>query len=399
MVNSYKISNVDIFAEEVFMRSADLKAGNKQVSGFVRAVNRYVTSKVLRYILGRNQDLINEIYVRLDLATLRRLDNDREEQKKYLRNYLKHVNNPNLMNIFFVKLIIRENEKLEEQDISYLNDILLSFQNDIYVVPILEFEGEIGKPKRVEIYNNFVRNILEKKNQTVPGELRVAMSIPTFYPRRKLNTLFSLFKKENKEPTFVVIDFANQRFTDPTMIGIIPYIHRHFIEENNEKYYIYALNVKPYKKGEATPPAEDIPLVTSGLNAFGSNYRSTWVKIPEPKSWDNLSKIFWPEEQYRYYPLSEADKRRVLVEWLGAALKKPVKLNIDPRVNTYIKQYNVYTLNTALQPLSEGVRKGDKNHIEDNIKKLPSEIFQTVSKIGNKVSSEISKRKGQTTLF
>lgn len=354
MSRSYSVKRVEIVEDSVFLKVAKLKVLNKEIKDFTRSVDRYTYKKTLECSLKEFDSLINEIYIRMDLKTLRRVDSDPDEQKKFINRNIHFLDYSNLINIFFLKIIIKRGEKLDKKDIEYINSLLLYQLNDIYVIPVLEFEGEIDKPTRILLYNKFVKRLLEEKNITNPN-LRIGISVPPYYPRRKLDSLFSLYADENKEPTFVAVDFAYQRPTDPSRIGIIPTINSYFLK-NNEKYFIYGFNVKPYKKGEHTPPSEELMLIESGFNAIGGAYRNTKVKvIIPPRTWDHLNKIFH-DADYRYHPLSESSKRQCLESWLRQFLEFDVNLQrVKSTVNRYAKQYNFYSLNKEFSHISKAV--------------------------------------------
>lgn len=392
MSKNYEIGNVSIFQDFAFMRLAELRVFAKKVCDFVRAVDKNVRKPVLEDVT-KNRQLINEIYIRLDLGILKKIDNDPELQKEFIQRNTRFLEEKALLNIFFIKIILKEGEELDKNDISYLNDLLLYQLNDIYIVPLIEFRGEISKPKRIEIYNKFVKDILEEKNSTVAGELRVGISIPSYYPRRKLEDLFSIYEKENKEPTFIVIDYAYQRPSDASKIGIIPRVNNYFLKEGNEKYFIYGFNVKPYKKGEESPIAEDIFLMEAGFNAVGGAYRHLQVyrRFPPPQGWEHINKIFSAEE-YRYYPLVKREYRRELEKKIGKLLNKDIKLEkVSGTANIYVKQYNFHTLNNELFILSDIIRK---NEIELLKKKLQGK--ETTKHASNLSSKILQQRKSRT---
>lgn len=367
MSRSYKISKTEIIEEPVFMRVAELESPRKSVKSLVRSVDSYTYKKTLEKALSEFDTLINEIYLRMDLETLRRLDDDPEELKRYISRHSRFLLYDDLVNIFFIRLTLNEKDEIEKKDIEYLNGLLLYQLNDIYVMPILEFRGEIDKPKRIEIYNNFVKSLLQEKNTSRP-DLRVAITVPAYYPRRRLDTLFSLFSDENKEPTLVVVDFANQRPTDPSRIGIIPTVNNYFLENGVEKYFIYGLNVKPHKKGQFDPIAEEILLVESGFNAIGAAYKTGEVRvIIPPQKWEHLNKLF-DRGDYKYHPLSEADRREELHSWMEQYLNFGVDFSeVRSTINRYVRQYNFYQLNFELSQLSEMVWKGDMDGIKSKV--------------------------------
>ena len=379
MSRSYNISRTEIIEEPIFMRVVELNSLKKKVNNLTRSVDNYTYKTTLEKALGEFNTLINEIYLKMDLETLRKLDDDPEELKKYVSRHVRFLNN-NLINIFFIKLALNEGDKIERKDIEYLNGLLLYQLNDIYVIPVLEFRGEVDKPKRIEMYNNFVISLLEEKNTSRP-DLRVAITVPAYYPRRRLDKLFSLFSNENKEPTFVVVDFAHQRPTDPSRIGIIPTINNYFLENGIEKYFIYGFNVKPHKKGQYDPIAEELLLIESGFNAVGGAYKPGDVRIIiPPQKWEHLNKLF-DKGDYKYYPLSENNKREELHTWLEQYLNFEVDFGqVKSTINRYVRQYNFYQLNSEFSTLSEFIWKGDVDGIKSRVagKEVTDVVCQSV---------------------
>jgi len=399
MARSYEIKKVEVVEDPVFLRVVKLSVLDKNIDRFVRSVDRYTYRRTLDQSLSEFDSLINEIYIRIDLDTLRKIDNDPDAQKKFIQNNVHFLDCADLINIFFLKIVIKEKEKLNDQDIEYINSLLLYQLNDIYVVPILEFEGEIDKPTRVLMYNEFVEKLLEAKN-TVNPNLKVGISVPSYYPRRKIDILFSLYGEENKEPTFVAVDFAYQRATDPSRMGILPTINSYFLKDGNYNYFIYGFNVKPYKKGERLPLSEEFMLIESGFNAVGTAYRNTDVRVViTPRSWDHLNKIF-NEDDYRYHPLSEEDKRQHLEEWLQEFLKFDVNLNsVRSTVNRYVRQYNFYTLNEEFAHISKAIWNSELDELTNRL--LGKEVTALASDVArrlSKVQKDMKDKKGDSSV-
>lgn len=389
MVLSYEVKDVNIYAEKVFMRYARLKVGSRSQETFAKSISPEIDRKVLSRIEKGIGTLINEIYLNLDLQKLREIDNDEDKQDRFIRENTKFLER-NCINVIFIKLIVREGDNLTQGDIEYINDLLLWETNSIYVVPILEFEGDIDKPRRVEIYDQFVKDILDMKERSVPGSLRVGLSIPSYYPRKKIENLFSLYENENKEPAFICVDFANQRISDRKRIGILPAINRHFLDESNEKYFIYGLNVRPYKRGENIPLAEDLLLVECGFNAFGPVHGKKGVRrfFPARTCWDHYPKLFWKMD-YLYYPLSDDEKRKQWLTWRSELYDTDIEDDFKKASKgaaITIKRFNHLALNEELKELADGVRSGDSDLINQKLenKRIPDTVARGIMNILNK---------------
>lgn len=386
MVSNYRIEDVHIFDETVFMRNVSLQVGGKKLDQFARALNRRVDMSTLTAANQKFGSNINELYMRLDLQTLRKIDEDPDEQAKFIRAKTKFLERGQV-NMFFLRLLVRVGERLTDDDINYLNMLLLYQLNDVYTIPIIEFEGEFSHQERKEKYDAFVKRILALKNSSVPGQLRTAISVPAYYPRKMIGELFDLYRNENKDPSLVVVDFAGMRLTDPKRISVIPQITQVFENEKDEKYFLYGLNVRPYRRGTETPVAEDFYMVQCGFNSFGDTYRKPAPITLPPPDW-NQSKIFWPED-YKYHDLTGTKERAKWHDWIDVVYGSGARSDYavpNSRMNMCARRYNFYSLNDELSVVSDGVRKSDKNLIRSRVlsKEIPDEMLSAIKTIRGK---------------
>lgn len=374
MVGIYKIDQVELFQDEVFMRAAAISSKGRCQTSIGRAVDKAIDKKVYNNHIPVLGDYINESYLNIDLQTLRAIDSDDERRARFIADNTKFLDK-NLLNVFFVKLSVKDGERIEDSDIEYLTLMLTWQMNDIYVMPIIEFEGEMDRPSRVAAYGDFVRRMLEAKGRLVKGKLNVGASVPAYYSRKQLPALFELYGKEDFAPTFVTLDFANARISDPKRLGIVQATMAYFDNAEEERYFLYGLGVKPYKRGEDRPAAEDMFLAESGFNAFGGPHGKKGIKrfIPKPETWEQLGKAFYRRE-YRYSDLADKAVREEALEWssdkYGVSVDTPFEI-FAPKAGPILKRFNFVNLNTELKELTEAVRKGDGDLIRDKMKGKP----------------------------
>jgi hypothetical protein len=194
--------------------------------------------------------------------------------------------------------------------------------------------------------------------------------------------LFQLYDEEPTAPGFVSIDFAGTRTTDMRRMGVIPQVIQTFDAEDEEKYFLHGLNVRPYKRGaEGHPIAEDVCMIECGFNSFGDIYRKPVpVNLPPP-DW-KTSRVFWSDD-YKYHDLSGSREKSRWHGWIDDVYGPGTSeeyMEPNPRLPSRVKRYNFYSLNEELATLSEGVRKSDGALIKERVlkKEIPDEVLTAV---------------------
>lgn len=374
MVGSYKIGDVQIFQEEVFMRTATIACRGKNQKSIGRSVDKAIDMKVYNNHIPSLGGYINESYINLDLETLRLIDNDDQKRYSYISRNTKFLDK-NLLNVFFIKLLVNDTDVITDSDIEYLNLMLTWEMNDIYVMPIIEFIGEKDRRARTEAYADFVTRMLDNKNSIILGNLNVGVSVPAYFSRKEIPSVMNLYMGENHAPTFVTLDFANQRISDTKRMGVVRATTNYFIEKNEERYFLYGLGVKPFKRGDANPIAEDMHLAETGFNAFGGPHGKKGVKryVPPPQHWGQLGKVFGSED-FCYHSLIMDHARETFLDWSGEMYSIDTNSTFEevaPKANPIIKRYNFCQLNQELKKISEAIRKNDNDFIEDVLKDKP----------------------------
>ncbi len=314
MANNYIVSNVAIEDSEAFLRVATLKSGSAEYSTLAVSLDRRVPGKSE----APGVNAMNEVYMPLDTATIEAVDGDPDRQESFLRGHSRLVDGSRV-NVCLVNYLLAPGERPIPKNLAYLNDLLLWSLNHVYVPPTLTFHKTDKRPPeaRVQIYDDFVSELLTLKNQTVTGRLRTGITVPRFYPRGSLDGLFNLFSKENTEPVFVAIDFANSKLATTSIEQKVASTHRHFAGEKEENYFVYGMRVRPRRKGPPPGCAEDITSLMSGLNAVGRPHRDAPLKMKMPPfSWDAM--IAFHRSRYVYDRLlSEKPTRDAFEEYLA----------------------------------------------------------------------------------
>ena len=413
MAGKYRIGKVDENDEYAFLRVVELETEKSKISTLARAVDKKATGRFIRDIyLPSVNEAIFEIYIKIDVNTLREIDNDVEKRDRFIRRHILDSIEyaGNITKMLVITLIITpenmdpSNKKsyLDDQDIEYINDMLMWEYNDIYVIPILHFEPkritdekgnvidiiEVPSDKRMEFYNNFVKRLLEEKN-SISEKVMPTVTIPIFYKRRAIEDLFELYKNEAYEPNFVVVDFGNTRLLSQKMIGVLPRVHKHFASLDEEKYFIYGFNVKPHRKGMQIANAEDIGTYLSGINAIGPSHKlsNAPVVIINP-SLATLPKIL-DDNDYKYHSLDSKNTQRVLEEWSIRYYDKEIDYGDPKKVpRGIINKHNTYKVGVEAAKISEIIKKGETEILKEKL--IQKELTDVVN---SQVASRILKNR------
>ena len=285
MVNNYKISNVSTISDHnnSVPRNVTLSVGSRSLDHISKCTERTTDLRTIEHT--GDSKVLNECYIDLTLSKLRELDSNRNAQDQYILSRSKFLNK-NLINVLMIKLRLEGNEVLNELDYEYLNSLLSWSRNDIYIMPLLEFEDR-KRTDMVSSYDEFVKKMLEEKNSWIDNNIKIGISIPHMYPRRNIGGLFELFS--DVDPTFVAVDFNNSRMDRPS--DVTGTILKHFDQNNEENTFLYGVNVKPYKRGAENTSAWDIYMVHGAFNAIGPTH-SKPRSIVLPADWNKMGRMF-----------------------------------------------------------------------------------------------------------
>lgn len=369
MVSKYSISNVSIVEgspEFSSPRNVTLEANGHKLDHLSKCTERTTDVQTLKNTADGK--VLNECYIDLSLNKLRELDSDRSAQDQYILNRSKFLNN-NLINVLMVKLRVEGNQTLVDADYEYLNSLLSWSRNDIYVMPLLEFEDK-KRTDRVEMYDSFVKRMLEEKKSWISDDVNIGMSIPQIYPRRNIADLFKLYSDE--APTFIAVDFNNSRMDKPS--DITGTLLKHFNTLKEEKFFMYGVNVKPYKRGAENTSAWDIYMVHGAFNAIGPTHSKPRAMVL-PGDWSNIGRIF-DSETVEYKVIDDAH-RDMFIDWMstsyGIELDRDFKRN-GKSLYPYLKRYNFQSTNGVLGEFSKAIRDNDDDYVHKMQDAIPNEM-------------------------
>lgn len=367
MVQKYEITDVSMISEYSVSlpRNVTLKVGDRSLNHISKCTERTTDVRTIDSITGKN--VLNECYIDLSLTKLRELDSNRAAQDQYIYSRSKFLDR-GMINVLMIKLRLEGNDVLNDLDYEYLNNLLSWKSNDIYVMPILEFDDR-KRTDMVAIYDNFVKRMLEEKERWTDG-INIGMSIPQMYPRRNIESLFELYSDER--PTFVAVDFNNSRMDRPS--DVTGTILRHFEKEKEENTFLYGVNVKPYKRGAENTSAWDIYMVHGSFNAIGPTHSKPRA-VSLPGDWSNMGRIF--DSNTIEYRTIDSNHRDTFIDWM----KRSYDLDIDSdfkknqkSMYPYLKRYNFQYTNDVLSDFSSAISKNDTDYIKGMINVMPEEM-------------------------
>ena len=369
MVVKYRIGNVSIVEgspEFSSPRNVTLEANGHKLDHLSKCIERTTDTQTLKNTADGK--VLNECYIDLSLNKLRELDSDRSAQDQYILNRSKFLNN-NLINVLMVKLRIEGEQTLVDADYDYLNALLSWSRNDIYVMPLLEFEDK-SRTDRIEMYDSFVNRMLKEKKSWISDDVNIGVSIPQIYSRRKIEDLFKLYSDEDS--TFIAVDFNNGRMDKPS--DITGTLLKHFNTLKEEKFFMYGVNVKPYKRGAENTSAWDIYMVHGAFNAIGPTHSKPRTMVL-PGDWSSIGRIFDPETVE--YKVIDDSHRDVFIKWMsdnyGIELDKDFKRN-SKSLYPYLKRYNFQSSNDVLGEFSRAIRNNDDDYVRKMQDAVPDEM-------------------------
>ncbi|MBR6910432.1 MAG: hypothetical protein IKN41_01070 [Candidatus Methanomethylophilaceae archaeon] len=369
MVKDYEIQGIHTIAnkeETSIVRNLTLKVGsNKSLTKMSRCLDRSTDKKTLD-ISG---PILNECYIPLTLDKIRELDRDKEALDYYILSRAKYLDSGNI-NVLSIRLVLKPQEKIEKKDYEFINSLLTWSRNDIYLVPTLEFDGVIESSEKCNIYDTFVKQLLEDKKTWTNANSGIM--IPSYYPRALVDNLFEMYKDEGSR--FVAVDFDNKRMDKPSQtIGTIV---RHF-NSKDEGAFMYAVNLKPYKKGHTDESAWDIYAMHGTFNAIGPTHPKP-RKVVLPNDWRSAGRVF--DANNVSYPVLDENHRDCFFDWTEKNYH--FRFEDDYSKNTsgvynYLKRYNFNQINLLLSEFSKAIDKGETEFIDEMVAHIPPDMANT----------------------
>ena len=367
MVQKYEITNVSMIQESPssLPRNVTLKVGNRSLDHISKCTERTTDLRTIEST--KDKKVLNECYIDLSLTKLRELDSNRSAQDQYIYSRSKFLDK-GMINVLMVKLRLEGNDVLDDQDYEYLNALLSWKSNDIYVMPILEFDDK-NRSDMVTIYNDFVKKMLAEKDSWTT-DINIGMSIPQMYPRRSIKDLFEIYSDE--KPTFIAVDFNNSRMDRPS--DVTGTILKHFKEENEEKTFLYGVNVKPYKRGAENTSAWDIYMVHGSFNAIGPTHSKPRA-MTLPGDWNNFGRMFDPNTVK--YQSIDSEHRDVFIDWMKTSYDTDIDADFkrnEMRLYPFLKRYNFQSANSVLSDFSTAIREYDLDYFNHMFEAMPTEM-------------------------
>ena len=368
MAGNYEIKKVHLSEEFALLRVPEIEVEGSVIENLSRAVNKSIPQSFLENVYLKSvEKAFYEVFMRADLQTIRNIDSDPDLRQAFIDSRLppnvaaKNVINGSLIPLIILVLEIKVGDTLLDSDVNYINDILTWISNKIYVTPILRFADEIHREDRIKFYMDFLSRLLVSK-KTLSEKIRAAASIPSLFGPSKIPHVLETYKDENKSPSFVVVDFDRNRITSSRMIGATNGVRRFFMKEEGPepKYAVYGFNVKPFKKGEESPLAEDMGCYISGISAIGDVYRlnnAAPMFVPPVLKLADLPRVF-NSEQYKYTKLDNEDAVNDFSNWYQRHTEKPVKAPF-PKYRPYTHRYNVQKVSEEISNISSMIKKGE----------------------------------------
>ena len=376
MAGNYEIKKVYLSEEFALLRVPEIEVEGSTIENLSRAVNKNIPQSFLENVYLKSVGkAFYEVFMRADLQTIRNIDSDSDLRQAFIDSRLppnvaaKNIINGDLIPLIILVLEIKVGDTLLDSDVNYVNDILTWISNKIYVTPILRFADEINRENRIKFYMNFLSRLLASK-KTLSEKIRAAASIHSLFGPSKIPQLLETYKDENKSPSFVVIDFDRNRITSSRMIGATNGVRRFFKKEEGPepKYAVYGFNVKPFKKGEESPLAEDMGCYISGISAIGDIYRlnnSAPMFVPPVQKLADLPRVFNSEE-YKYTRLDNDGTVNDFSDWYQRYTSKPVEAPF-PKYRSYTHRYNVQKVSEEISKISSMIKKGETDVLKERV--------------------------------
>lgn len=328
--------------------------------------------------------ILNECYIDLTLDKLRELDDDGDAQNAYICRRSKFMDR-GMVNVLMIKIRLPQDDWFNKQDYDYVNNLLSWDSNDIYVMPLLEFDdsanGKMGHPEATAKYEKFVCQMLEKLPSWFSNDLTIGMSVPQYYSRRRLEkVLFGEIYKDY-DPRFVAMDFKNSRLNKPG--STLKTVLHHFMCENDRAdrgpFFIYGVNVKPFRKGTDRSEAWDIFTTTSGFSAVGTTHTKPHpVFAPADEGWAGAGKVYSADE-ISYLKMKDEKDHLPLKEWIDDNYGIDIRdgsPGIAGRAYPYLRRFNFEKTNGTLEQLTAAAREGNLKEIDGMLDKRPEELNQ-----------------------
>jgi hypothetical protein len=214
---------------------------------------------------------ICEIYKNVSVKKLDDIDNDKDRQDIFVRDYLRPIKirhaNTIVVGIFEIDT---SDGYPEERHIDYISDLIAAPQVDIVATPLFSPKGKFET--WLNFTKRFIKNVSDKP---------IIASIPSI-PHKLLDGIVDeLFKLEVR---MFALDF---NATNPASDSKYPHVRTikkkiKSLEGDSDAIMFYGLNVKYGKivNPKTFIPAKDMLSPVFGVDIFGINHKRTFPKVP-----------------------------------------------------------------------------------------------------------------------
>lgn len=371
-MSGYSIKGTEIYEDGPSRKVTvpTIEANGKTLDRICKCTERTTDVATLKRIDGQ---ILNECYIDLTLDKLRELDNDKDAQERYISTRARFTDGHGMINVLVVKVTLAANQKITDTDYDYLNSLLCWPRNDIFLMPTVSYSHDAKERPYSECYNEFVAEMLKKRESYTDSTLGIM--IPSYYPRGMLDNLFDNVYKNSNAGGFVALDFNNTTLDKPN--GVVPYLGPLMKKEYDEKFFLYGVNVKPYRNKVDVSKAWDIGYASTMFNALGPVHTKPRAVVL-PSDWRGMGRAY-DSEGIDYPKMDNKKVRDSFIEWIGDDNGYRIKLSDEFSENPsnlykYLKRYNLEKTNGTLSLMSQAVRKNDEDVIKGIIDKRPKEI-------------------------
>jgi len=380
--------NLESLDDDLIGRVCKLSVPDKEAIGFqIARKGKSSLIETEQYQKSPISQNITEYYISLDLQTIRDIDSDADKQHKFIVDKMPKINKPGTINTVIIRLMLDRNEKVTHQDVEYLWDLLNITGNDIIVPPFFSFSEDYN----LNTYMDFVKDFISIEK---PSSGEIACAIPAQIPHSGIDPLLKMY--EDVGVNSYIIDFDGKKpFNNRSEIQLSKLL-REIPKTNDEKYFLYAFDVKPHKQGSDELVAEDMLLSASGFNAVGPRHTVSRkskdfiekMKVSDPRA---FLKTF-SSTDYGYHKITEGEVFEDFENWIPSvsALKKPFDLrgtltnSQQGKLRILARAYSQRNQFPEIIEVNQKVADQKlRSHLDSKI--LPREIIPHIDKMKRKI--------------
>lgn len=293
--------------------------------------------------------VIVENYIKLELSELRKMNEDGEKQKQFIRDEIKiSEENPSFI---VIKLLIKDNDQINDNDIKYLCALLMHPHNTLVIPPLVYYyklsnknRVSIQNPLELDKYIKFTSNFLKRLTENYKVT-ETALTIPTNISNDKIKALTDEYKNIKTQIAFIDLHggTAMDIYTQLNSMIKTPSKKEELYnleQKNGENYLLYGFDSKPYGSPKDIAPAKNVLQYTYGISAFGPRYTLPKMKFPKGPRKPYIPRVYY-EEEYAFVKPHYADYKKItkgVDDWVSTVLPDAKDASTN---RTYMLNYNV----------------------------------------------------------